>query len=807
MAIQLPDLSDYNVNVTPYQGLKEISRIFGLGAGFGGADYIAARQAGYTDPQIVSFLKANPYLNTGVVMDYILQGKQADLISGGLPNLNKSDTNRKALVDPNASTSTKVPYADYTVAGRGGAPSVQMSNANVNVSGNDSYNQLMNASQSGSLLMVKNPPQNNLFGQSYDPGTYKLIDSYTGDIVASNVSPSQQKGVYQFSFSNPQSEGSVNAYIRADPTTGAVGAIDPSKNLSYQSGMGGGMLSGIAGMALPVLAGLALPGIGNYLGAALSGFTEADALANLATFAPAGSSVITAEGAIPAAYSAAGTAAAAAPSLYSQAANLYNTVANNPIVQTAKEINTDVNLAKGVLNGDPNAIVNSIAKVDNLVGSGAPSTPVKLPDNIATQNAPTNLSDLQDQTNFDLTPNVPIQPEPKVSVAQNGSTEAPTFTTDGTQAGTTTDMSTQVGTQADTAPEPNPNLNQNTAQNGSTGTPTFQDNSGKSQIEAGVTSNYADNTKTTTYVDPNTGNVTNQYTQSNAFTPTQGTAIPGTTPSTTPSTTQPTSTLSSLKGLTALLGMSTGVAGLSTLLANKSSSSSANKSSSSSANNIPAQPTMTDVPLQFDWGATTPAAHSYGEVMGQQYLNPMYTPAPIAKAQGGLASIVNNTDHYPTDAEAKAAFNAAHLTPSYEKPQEINQYTQSLMDLMRQMHLLPDNSVIPSPEQQHAAVYGGAYAHGGEIYSLGSYSDGGRLLKGPGDGMSDNIPATIGHNQPARLADGEFVIPADVVSHLGNGSTEAGSKVLYQMMERVRKARTGNPKQGKQIKADKFVPV
>ena len=89
---------------------------------------------------------------------------------------------------------------------------------------------------------------------------------------------------------------------------------------------------------------------------------------------------------------------------------------------------------------------------------------------------------------------------------------------------------------------------------------------------------------------------------------------------------------------------------------------------------------------------------------------------------------------------------------------------------------------------------------------LGSYSDGGRLLRGPGDGMSDNIPASIANKQPARLADGEFVIPADVVSHLGNGSTEAGSRVLYEMMNRVRKARTGNPKQGKQIKPQKFMP-
>ena len=103
-----------------------------------------------------------------------------------------------------------------------------------------------------------------------------------------------------------------------------------------------------------------------------------------------------------------------------------------------------------------------------------------------------------------------------------------------------------------------------------------------------------------------------------------------------------------------------------------------------------------------------------------------------------------------------------------------------------------------------------SYAEGGQtggIASLGSYSDGGRMLKGPGDGMSDNIPATIGGKQPARLADGEFVVPADVVSHLGNGSTDAGAKQLYSMMNKVRKARTGNSKQGKQINAGKYLPA
>ena len=95
----------------------------------------------------------------------------------------------------------------------------------------------------------------------------------------------------------------------------------------------------------------------------------------------------------------------------------------------------------------------------------------------------------------------------------------------------------------------------------------------------------------------------------------------------------------------------------------------------------------------------------------------------------------------------------------------------------------------------------------GGISSLGGYSDGGRMLKGPGDGMSDSIPASIANKQPARLADGEFVVPADVVSHLGNGSTDAGAKQLYAMMDKVRKARTGNKKQGKQINPNRFMPA
>ena len=96
---------------------------------------------------------------------------------------------------------------------------------------------------------------------------------------------------------------------------------------------------------------------------------------------------------------------------------------------------------------------------------------------------------------------------------------------------------------------------------------------------------------------------------------------------------------------------------------------------------------------------------------------------------------------------------------------------------------------------------------GGGIASLGGYSDGGRMLRGPGDGMSDSIPGVIGGKQPARLADGEFVVPADVVSHLGNGSTDAGARKLYAMMDKIRKARTGKKKQAPAVNTGRFMPA
>jgi hypothetical protein len=81
----------------------------------------------------------------------------------------------------------------------------------------------------------------------------------------------------------------------------------------------------------------------------------------------------------------------------------------------------------------------------------------------------------------------------------------------------------------------------------------------------------------------------------------------------------------------------------------------------------------------------------------------------------------------------------------------------------------------------------------------------GMYLGGSTDGMADSIPASINNNQPARLSDGEFVVPADVVSHLGNGNSDSGAKQLYGMMDRVRQARTGMKEQGREINPNKFL--
>jgi hypothetical protein len=180
-------------------------------------------------------------------------------------------------------------------------------------------------------------------------------------------------------------------------------------------------------------------------------------------------------------------------------------------------------------------------------------------------------------------------------------------------------------------------------------------------------------------------------------------------------------------------------------------------------------------------GKSDPGAHYAGDVAYDQDPDTKYLD-PVSAAQVRMAKINKR---------------ANMQTPGMKRPTP-----------MGQINLTPPGIKSAAAAQSiDPETYA---AHGGIMHSsLGGYAAGGnpRLLKGPGDGMSDNIPATISGKQPARLADGEFVVPADVVSHLGNGSTDAGAKVLHEMMNKVRQARTGNSKQGKQINAHKFVPT
>ena len=191
-----------------------------------------------------------------------------------------------------------------------------------------------------------------------------------------------------------------------------------------------------------------------------------------------------------------------------------------------------------------------------------------------------------------------------------------------------------------------------------------------------------------------------------------------------------------------------------------------------------------------------PSQYSLGNQAGNYNLAQTGPATPAAPQEpGGIGSLFNQGLDYAKKNPLTTLMGANTLGNYLNKPDpyEKEKYKSTFNRNMYQAY----NPVQPTPYQPQYA--------GGGLADLGGYSDGGRMLKGPGDGMSDDIPATIANKQPARLANEEFVVPADVVSHLGNGSSEAGAKVLYKMMERVRKARTGNKKQGKQINPDKYL--
>jgi hypothetical protein len=214
--------------------------------------------------------------------------------------------------------------------------------------------------------------------------------------------------------------------------------------------------------------------------------------------------------------------------------------------------------------------------------------------------------------------------------------------------------------------------------------------------------------------------------------------------------------------------------------------------------------------------APTPAAGATGTE--NTYFNPSYTALSDAEAaslyrgypsaqaaNGGIMGYAPGgdiqEDSYRTTPDDS-------LETAYAKAEEKND-TATMRAIEKEMEIRDTNKagMTKGLSGMKGLAMGGL---SDARYNLGGYSDGGRLLRGPGDGVSDSIPAVIGKKQPARLADGEFVVPARIVSEIGNGSTEAGARKLYAMMDRIQAARgktVGKGKVAKNTRADKYLPA
>jgi len=197
--------------------------------------------------------------------------------------------------------------------------------------------------------------------------------------------------------------------------------------------------------------------------------------------------------------------------------------------------------------------------------------------------------------------------------------------------------------------------------------------------------------------------------------------------------------------------------------------------------------------------ATPTQMPASAEVIRSDYDTKTNPYTGVMMAKGGVAAYAGDTGS-AVKKKKKAEYTSEAKIASLD-PHEAG--IARLGNVMREAQVPQAVSAGLQPTMQLGQLN---LARGGEAH-LGDYSDGGRLLKGPGDGVSDSIPASIGGKQPARLADGEFVVPARIVSELGNGSTDAGARKLYSMMDRIQKKRRATKGIATNTKADKFLPA
>jgi hypothetical protein len=183
-----------------------------------------------------------------------------------------------------------------------------------------------------------------------------------------------------------------------------------------------------------------------------------------------------------------------------------------------------------------------------------------------------------------------------------------------------------------------------------------------------------------------------------------------------------------------------------------------------------------------------------GNTRERQQVRYTYTPQPIYKAaDGGLMGLMRGGTY---DDEVGKDDDFAYAPGGDVNKSKSKSKTRSLKGepYYKFADSRRDSSMEAAVEQN--------FAKGGLGAALPP-----RFLSGGGDGMSDSIKANIDGKQEARLADGEFVVPADVVSHLGNGSSKAGAKKLYAMMAKIRKARTGRTRQAPEVNVQRYMPA
>jgi hypothetical protein len=209
-------------------------------------------------------------------------------------------------------------------------------------------------------------------------------------------------------------------------------------------------------------------------------------------------------------------------------------------------------------------------------------------------------------------------------------------------------------------------------------------------------------------------------------------------------------------------------------------------------------------------GKTPPSSQALIDYMNKLNTNVVQTPVPArptpppAAATSTVATPATAAATQPMYYSKKVKKKTRQFAlPTYGYDQATGTYAQTSGPTgTGAVPSLPDGTALSNFPDFKNFFAASMFSAGGPTYAAG-----GKLLRGPGDGMSDSIPAVIGGTQRAALADGEFVMPADVVAHLGNGSTTAGAGRLYEMMDRVRKARTGSTTQPPAVNMDRLMPA